>query len=166
MPRNKFWCISFCLLLQFCPGFGQDIALPPEAISPVTLSAEDYNRLVINLRQATLDALTWNTSINERTAEIDKKQNSTDKREADLNERELSLNRRDAILSESEADSDRNKAEVTTLRSDLRTASESLSVAEKKASSLEFELFVFKGVAVAGSIAGAAGLIYGIVHAN
>lgn len=159
MPQKRFLVSLFFLALFLVQGFGQDIVLPSEATSPVSLSAEDFNRLVNNLRQATLDALLWNSSISERIAEIEKKENSIETRERDLNEKEQSLNRRDAILSESEADSEKSKLELTTLRSDLQKASKSLTDAESQASRLEFELFIWKGVAIIGTVFGLAGLV-------
>lgn len=113
------------------------------AYAQVTISEENYQRLVMNLKEAKSLSLELETLRQEREGLLIERQNLLDSMQNTLNERQALIEEKQKLL-------DENAKRIAELEALLTTASQSLKQAELQASSLE----VKSKLGMIGSVSG------------
>lgn len=113
------------------------------AYAQVTISEENYQRLVLNLKEAKSLSLELETLRQERERLLAERQSLLDSMQNTLNERQALIDEKQKLL-------DENAKRIAELEALLTTASQSLKDAELEANSLELK----SKLGLAGSISG------------
>ena len=113
------------------------------AYAQVTISEENYQRLILNLKEAKSLSIELETLRQEREGLLIERQNLLDSMQNTLNERQALIEEKQKLL-------DENAKRIAELEALLTTASQSLKDAELEASSLELK----SKLGLAGSISG------------
>ena len=156
----------FSLALSLYPSIS---AVAQEAPRP-TLSEADLKALTENLLQVKKRLLAWDSSLTTREAGLTSKERELSEtetliaeRERDLQGKEQALIVREKTLSERELALQENEKIIPSLQDSLTNALAYSAGVEKKVNHLEFDLFVWKGVAVTCGVAGGIAVIIAIL---
>lgn len=163
--RSLFLLLSL-LLLSPWPS---SLAVAQDEPKP-SLSEKDLTNLTNNLLTVKIKLQSWENSLTTREngltgkeLDLNKTEQRINERETDLLSKEETLSEREMSLKERESDLQKKEQIIPSLQASLTNALESSEKLQGKVSHLEFDLGVWRGVAIGASILGVASLIYSVI---